>query len=276
MNIGRVISFATAVIGSFYVLMTLSLLIHEVGGHLLAGALCGARTFSFSVTPGFGGWAISDYIRSESADRFVVYAGIGINAIVGLCALAFLRLRRPGLSNLGLVAFWVAVTQSGHAIGYLLQGVLFGYGDGGALARAPRASVRYLIIACLIALFLLLAAWALCTIAAFVRGHFRSTTKMQLLRDHLVAFAFPVAILILVVPGMRDQPFGAQLAFNGAVMVVLLLGSALAVQVVAKTEPQPQAMPISGAVGAVWTAAAITVALFTELWLASGVEFSFA
>ena len=33
---------------------------------------------------------------------------------------------------------------------------------------------------------------------------------------------------------------------------------------------------ISGAVGAGWTAAAITVALVTQLWLASGVEFSFA
>ena len=276
MNIARIISFVTTVAGSFYVLMALSLLIHEVGGHLLAGALCGARNFSFSVTPGFSGWASSDYIRSDAAVRFVQYAGIGINAIVGFSALAFLRFRRPCLSNRRLIAFWIAVTESGHAIGYLLQGVLFGQGDGSELKRVLPSSARVLIVVCLVVLFLLVAAWALRTIAGFVRDHFRSTNKSQLLREHLVAFALPMAILILVAPGLPGRPFWTRVAFDGAIVLVLLLGSVWAVNVVAKVPLESDGSSISTASGVFWAVAAIALALLTGLSLAQGVQFSFA
>ncbi len=225
MTLPRLISFISVVAGSFYVLMTVSLVLHEMGGHLLAGALCGARSFSFAVTPGFAGWAQSDYIRSSSADFFVQYAGIGINAVVGLSAFAILGFRRPHLTPLSVVLFWLAVTESGHAMGYSLQGLLFGQGDAGTLPNALHPIVRVLTSGVLIAVFLLLAAWALRTIVGFVKSHFRPNNLKDLRRAHFLAFVLPLTILILIAPGLPGRALWTQLVFDGAVVAVLIVAS---------------------------------------------------
>lgn len=269
----RIISFIGGVAGSFYVLTTLSLLVHEVCGHLLAGALCGARSFSFAVTPGFAGWADSDYVRSAASIQFVQYAGIGVNALVGLVVFASLRFRRPPLGSLSLLLFWLAVTESGHAIGYSLQGLLFAQGDAAALASVhPFLRVSAGLV--LIALFLILASWALCAIVGFVRTHFQLSDAKGLRIALFSAFVLPFAILILGMPGLPGRSLSTRLAFNAFIIAVLIFASLLATAIVSRERATSSGKPIAVPLAAAWTAIAILVALGVTFFLNSGVAFS--
>ncbi len=113
----KCLGFAMGTTGCFYFFMTLSLVCHEVLGHGLVAILCGGRFQSFSVSPGFSGLASVPEVPGDF-QWIVTYGGILLNAAVGLSAwlAAFFATK---LTALNFAIFWIAATQSGHALGYV-------------------------------------------------------------------------------------------------------------------------------------------------------------
>src|SRR5262245_45290952 len=137
--------------------MTLSLVLHEILGHGLMSVLCGSRGMTFSVSPGFAGWAVGTEPPNPADRGLITWAGIAVNLIVGLLVLGALRLRSPRLTPTGLALFWAGTTELGHALGYTLQGLVFQQGDAEQLPEMLGPAGRVAATVALAVLFLVLA-----------------------------------------------------------------------------------------------------------------------
>jgi len=165
--------FALANLGCFYAAQILSLVVHEGLGHGGAMLLAGAPSVTISVHPGLFGYAYAGEGYDQAFEPLVHYGGIAANLLAGLSALALLRFRRPALTALAFPLFWLAATETGHALAYSLQGLLLGQGDA-ARARASIGAPRAWLLGALVALpFLALVWWALGTLVRFARDRLR-------------------------------------------------------------------------------------------------------
>jgi hypothetical protein len=262
--------FALAITGSLYVLMTGSLAVHEILGHGLAAVLDGSPGMVFRVNPGFSGTGGGTGTPSPSGEWVIRFAGIGVNTVVGLLALVLQRRRQAGLTPLGLLLFWVATTQLGHALGYTLQGLLFFHGDAGGLPLLIGRVWRVVGVVVLSSLFVLLARWALSTAAGFVRDHFQPASPAGFRRDFLLGFTLPMAVLVLVAPGFPERDLSTTLIFDGGVLAVLLGVSVWALRRL-PSEAEPKGRPIPARVALAWTAGALATFAICSLWLTRGV-----
>jgi len=264
------VTFVLALSGSFYVLMTISLVMHEIFGHGLAAILCGARGMKFSVNTGFAGWAVGTEPPSPQHVWIITYAGIAVNLLIGLGALGWLRLRRPRLSLAGLVLYWLGTTELGHALGYTLQGLIFHQGDADRLPLILGPSGRVLAMVFLGGLFLLLAWWTLSGAAGFIRDHFQSPSLPAFRAHFFVGFTLPMAAIILWAPGLPRRDTWTIVAFDLCVLTVLFLVTAWSVRRMPR-ESQPRGVPIGGWAATAWTTAALAAFAVTYLWLTPGV-----
>ncbi len=264
--------FVLALSGSFYVLMTISLVMHEIFGHGLAAILCGARGMTFSVNTGFAGWAMGTEPPSPQHVWIITYAGITVNLLIGLGALGLLRLRRPRLSWSGLILYWLGTTELGHALGYTLQGLLFHQGDADRLPLILGPSGRFLATASLSGLFLLLACWALSGAAGFIRDHFQSRSLPEFRAHFFAGFTLPMAAIILWAPGLPRRDPWTVVAFDLCVLTVLFLVTAWSVRRMPR-ESEPRGVPIGGWAAAAWTTGAMATFAVAHLWLSQGITF---
>jgi hypothetical protein len=262
--------FALTFTASLYVLMTGSLFVHEVLGHGLVAVLDGSPGIRFRINPGFSGTGGGIRPASPGGEGVILYAGIGINALVGLLALLLFRWRRGGLSPLRLPLFWVATTELGHALGYTLQGLLFFHGDAGGLPLLLGRSWRVIAIVILGVLFLLLASWSLSTVGGFVRDHFRPPTLRDYRRAFLLGFTLPIALLVLLAPGFPERDLPTILAFDGGVLAIL---AALSVWTIRRlpAEAEEKGRPITAWAAWGWSVGAVATFALTSLWLTRGV-----
>jgi hypothetical protein len=266
--------FVLSLSGSFYVLMTGSLVLHEVFGHGLMSLLCGSRGITFAVTPGFAGWAAGTDPADPAKAWVIRYAGIAVNMTLGLLVLGVLRLRPPRLSPAGLALFWLGTTELGHALGYTLQGLVFRQGDAASLPEVLGPVGRIVAILVVSGLFVVFALWALSGAAGFVRDHFLSPSPAAFRRDFILAFTLPMASVILWAPGLPRREFWTVAAFDVAVLVVLVLVTAWSVRRL-PTPRDPPGTPISGGWATGWALLAIAAFGATHFWLSRGVTFYF-
>lgn len=264
--------FVGGTLGCFYVLMTLSLVLHEVLGHGLAAWWCGADWVSVKVAPAFYGSASHGPLAAPELDVVVRYAGIGLNAILGGAAWLALRGRPLALDPTRLSAFWFATTQSGHALAYTLQGLLFRQGDGRDLSEDLGLPGSLLLGIALGLLLLLLFRWALTTLTRFVQDHYQTTNVSDFRRAFLLSFTLPIAVVILLAPGLPGRSPLTRLGFEGSILVLLILGSGWLTRRLpsAPTDDCPNG-PISGRAACGWFAAAVGAFLLTTHWLSAGV-----
>lgn len=247
--------------------MTGSVFIHEVLGHGLAFALRGSRHLEFVVGPGFAGWALGPVGGGEI---FTLLAGIVVNAVTGFAALAILRFRRPCLTPTGLPVFWLATTESGHALGYTMQGLLFRQGDAAILQQTlGHAGAGFLAVA-LAGLLSALAYWALSVVADFVRDHYVPASLSSFRRAFLMSFTIPMALIVLLAPGLPARESWTVLAFDAGILVVL---GAASIWTVRRMPPDAERKghPISWRVSLAWAVGALSTFGITSLWLSQGV-----
>ncbi len=257
--------FALGMAGCFYVLMTASVLVHEVIGHGGVAVALGGRLESFSVTAGFAGWAETEDVPAGWRRDAVTWGGIAINAAVGVAALLAWRWRSaPRLGPLTLVHFWVVTTQLGQAIGYPLQGLLFGAGDARSLADLG-AAPRGLVGAGLVGIFGIFAAWALRRIAAFAEEHFAPADARARRRLLLLGFALPIGTLVVAHPGLWQFTVAQKVIFRSGVLLVLVLGCLLAARLTPAGADPSETRPISWPVAVGWAAGAIATGLAAGL-----------
>ncbi len=259
--------FALAVAGAFYVLMTLSLVVHELLGHGGAQVAAGARRLEISVSPGFAGWARGFHQPTPGWRTVITWAGIGANALVGLGALLVCLRRRPGLTPGGLSLYWVATTELGQALGYVLMGLAFDQGDAEDLPLGTAA--RLVVGGLVLALFLAFARWSLGTMVGFVVAHFRPADRAALRRTFFLGFGLPLCALVVLAPGLPGRPLWTVVAFDAAVIAVLVAGTFWLSR--RMPEGEPAGRPIPWAEAAAWTAAAVATFAITTFWLDAGV-----
>ncbi len=264
------IIFVLALSGSFYVLMTISLVMHEIFGHGLAAILCGARGMTFSVNTGFAGWAVGTEAPSPQHAWIITYAGIAVNLLIGLGALGLLKLRPPRLSLTGLVLYWLGTTELGHALGYTLQGLLFQQGDADALPLLLGPFGRILATAVLAGLFLLLACWSLSGAAGFIRDHFRSSSLPAFRAHFFAGFTLPMAAIILWAPGLPRRNPWTVVAFDLCVLTVLFMVTAWCVRRMPR-ESERRGAPIGGWAAAAWMMGAMATFAVAHVWLSQGI-----
>jgi len=251
-------------------MMTGSLVLHEIVGHGLAAVLCGASGMTFAVSPGFAGWAVGTEPPVPEDVGLITWAGIAVNLTVGLVVLGMLRLRSPRLTPAGLVLFWTATTELGHAIGYTLQGLIFQQGDAEDLASMLGPMGRLVAIGALGALFVVLARWALRGVAGFIWDHFRSSTPGAFRRDFVLGFTLPMTALVMWAPGLPQRKIWTILAFNFVVLGVLFGLTAWCVRRAPPEREQP-GVPITGRWALGWTLAALATFAAAHFWLSKGV-----
>jgi hypothetical protein len=254
--------------------MTGSLVLHEILGHGLMSVLCGSRGMTFSVSPGFAGWAVGTEPPSPGDIGLITWSGIAVNLAIGLLVLGLLRLRSPRLTPTGLVLFWAGTTELGHALGYTLQGLVFQQGDAEHLPAILGPAGRVAAMVVLGALFLVLARWALRGAAGFVRDHFQSPTPAAFRRDFVLGFALPMAALVMWAPGLPHREAWTILAFDLAVLVVLFGVTAWCVRR-APPERERPGVPITARWALGWTVAALATFMATHFWLSKGVTVFF-
>jgi hypothetical protein len=259
--------FALAVAGAFYVLMTLSLVVHEVLGHGGPQVAAGARRLELSVSPGFAGWARGYHQPTPGWRTVIVWGGIGANALVGAAALGVCLWRRPALTPGGLALYWVATTELGQALGYLLMGLAFDQGDAEDLPLGTGA--RLVVGGLVFAVFLAFARWSLRTMVGFVVTHFRPADLPALRRTFFLGFGLPLCALVVLAPGLPGRPLWTVVAFNAAVIAVLVAGTFWLSR--RMPEEETAGRPIPWAESAAWTAAAVATFALTYLWLDAGV-----
>jgi len=250
--------------------MTGSLFVHEVLGHGLAAVLDGSPGLLFRINPGFSGTGGGTRMPSPTGEWVIRFAGIAVNTLIGLLAFILHRWRRAGLTPFGLFLFWVATTQLGHALGYSLQGLLFFHGDAGGLPILIGRVWRVVAIVVLGALFLLLARWALSTVAGFVRDHFQPATLAEFRWAFLLGFTLPMALLVLLAPGFPERDLATTLIFDGGVLAVLL-GISLWTLRRLPPESERKGRPIGGSEVLAWTVGALATFAICSLWLTRGV-----
>lgn len=254
--------------------MTASLVLHEILGHGLMSVLCGAPGMTFSVSPGFAGWAVGTEPPRPGDVGLITWAGIAVNLAVGLLVLGLLRLRSPRLTPTGLVLFWAATTELGHALGYTLQGLVFQQGDAEHLPAILGPAGRIAAMVVLGALFLVLARWALRSASGFVRDHFRSPTPAAFRRDFVLGFTLPMTALIMWAPGLPRREAWTILAFDLAVLVVLFGVTAWCVRDMPPERERP-GVPVTGRWALGWAVAALATFTAAHFWLSKGVTVSF-
>jgi hypothetical protein len=211
---------------------------------------------------------------SPGGELFIRYAGLGVNTVVGLLALVFYRRRHAGLTPFGLLSFWVATTQLGHALGYTLQGLLFFHGDAGGLPLLIGRVWRVVAVVVLLALFLLLARWSLSTAAGFVRDHFQPTSLVEFRGAFLLGFTLPMALLVLLAPGFPERDLASILIFDGGVLAVLTGVSLWTVRRL-PAETERKGRPLAGWEALAWTAGALATFALCSVWLTRGVTVTF-
>jgi hypothetical protein len=266
---GRWFAFAGALAGGLYLFVLLAVAVHEILGHGLAAILCGGRFVQFSVKPGFTGYAWYDGVPASRA-WIVTAAGNAINVAVGLPALA-LSLRWRHVSLRAFVAWLVAATNLGLALGYTLQGLAFGKGDAHVLARDVGPTARIVATAITAALLLGFAVLVLRRLARMLEEQFEPRDRAARRRAFLLAVVLPVAAMLALKPQGELFDLGEQL-LSGAVGLAALLALGLWVTRRAPPGAAPEVAtrlrPLH-AVGALLGAAAGYAA--TALWLAGPV-----
>ncbi|HWK34629.1 hypothetical protein [Sphingomonas sp.] len=124
------------IIGLAMLLIPLSTMWHEIGGHAAACAVQGGRVTTIGAfyvdCEGLAGWR----------DIVVAIAGVGVNTVAALVAYALWRRARGDLARLVLWYVWVG--QAFVAAGYFCFSGVSGFGDlgtgtGGSLATLPGA-----------------------------------------------------------------------------------------------------------------------------------------
>lgn len=120
------------------------LLIHEFAGHAGAALLVGADVTDHRLFLFGGGWVRYAVAGSFSTGEevFVSLAGVGLELVVGVIALAWSRCRAPGSASriAGIAVAGIVLVHVGF---YLATGTHHGFGDGRVLhrilgpARAP-------------------------------------------------------------------------------------------------------------------------------------------
>lgn len=268
------IYFILGLSGAFYVLMTGSLVVHEILGHGLTSVLFGAPGMTFSVSTGFAGWAVGTEPPQPGAVGFITWAGIAVNLAIGLAVLGLLRLRSPRLSPAGLVLYWAGTTELGHALGYTLQGLVFQQGDAEYLPATLGTVGRVTATVVLGVLFLLLARWALKGAAGFIRDHFRSSTPAAFRRDFVLGFTLPMAALVMWAPGLPRREAWTILAFDLAVLVVLFGVTAWCVREM-PPHREHRGLPITARWALGWSVAAVATFTAAHFWLSKGVTVYF-
>ncbi len=264
----RWLRFALGLAGSFYVLMTLSLFVHEALGHGVAWAVFGAKKIVLSVGPGFAGYvkATRDHEPEPLARWIIIFAGIGANAIVGSGALVVSRWRKPALTPAGLALFWIVTTELGQALGYTLMGLVFNQGDAENL---PIGWARWPLAAVVLAGFLAMASWSLNTIARFVCEHFEPADLAALRKTFILGFGVPLGAIVILAPGYPGRELWTIVAFDAAVLAVLVAGTFWMVRRMPEVERKGH--PITWLEAAAWTASAVVTFLVTWRWLDAGV-----
>ncbi len=265
--------FTGAVSACFYVMMTLSLAVHEILGHVLAGVACGGTRIAFAIGPGFSGWGTARGDHGQAAATFIQYAGIAANAVVAVAAFGALRFRRPHLSPGGLALFWLAITEAGHAAGYTLQGLLFRQGDARDLPSLLGPVARVGAVAVLAVLFLALAHWALQVLSRFVQEHYGAGDRAALRAAFLSSVTLPLGLIVAVAPGLPGRPLWTRVVFDGAVFAVLVLGSLWCTRQVNRRADPSGARALSSLAAGAWMISALVTFLFTSVWLSEGVRF---
>lgn len=262
--------FTLALACSFYVLMTASIFVHEVLGHGLAHVLLGSRRITFAINPGFAGWASGGV---GGGGWFTLMAGIAMNGIAGLLTLAVLRFRRPRLTPAGLPLFWLATTESGHALGYTIQGLLFRQGDASILQYTLGRGGAVFVATLLGGLMVVLAFWTLSGVAGFVRDHYGSQTPWSFRKAFFASFTIPIALIVVIAPGLPGRTKGTAIAFDAGVLTLLVL---VTIWTVRRMPPDTESKgrPISWRVALAWTAGALVTFAVTALWLSEGVTLS--
>ncbi len=263
----RWLGFTGSLIGGFYVCSQFGVLLHEFVGHGVIGVLCGGTFNEFTVLPGGGGWAWVDV-----PDRMVwvmQWGGIAVQLLTGLAAGALILRRRRHLSRTNLLLFLIAVTQTGAAIGYTLQGFLFRKGDSGHLASTMSMPVLVAARLGLAVLFLAFLYWGLRRLLLLLEENYEPASCRARYAAFVGSVIAPIGAFVVFAPAPTVFEASQRWLFYGCLFALLLCAGALFTRKRPKGAEPDRAYRPGVAAGMSWLLAAGATYWATVTWLST-------
>lgn len=262
-------SFVGCVAGSVYVALLLGCYAHEILGHGLAAVAVGGSFHEFQVGPAVHGFARYGSVPEPLA-WIPLWAGIGVNLLLGLVAIGTTRLRPSAQGHALLALLAVGMTHTGAAIGYSLMGALSGDGDAAALHADLEGLTHAAAVVALAASYLLLLAWAMRMLVRLIDGQFAPPGTRERRWWFLVTVLAPFAVLSVARP--PSTVFGVTLDWSSRTALVLVVGACGWWRCGAAMPEMESRRPLGWRGATVWLLAAVALAVVTAAWTSKGVE----
>jgi hypothetical protein len=266
------LAFVGCLLGSLYAAMMLGCYAHEVLGHGLAASALGGTFRGFHVDPAAHGGTWYDHVP-DRLEWIPGWAGIGVNLLFGLIAIAASRLRSSPSGHAGLALFAVGTTHTGQALGYSIQGAVSGGGDAAPLHALPGWN-RGLVGAALVVAYVLMIDWGVRALVRLIDAQFAPRSASARRRWFLATALVPFAALSACRPA--STLFSATADWASRAALVLLVGAWGAWRSGGPASSDAAARPLGLRGAAAWLLVAAGFAALAAAWSSKGVGVTIA